>query len=114
MHYFFECPEALNFWAAFGAWWNGMTNQSIDITAKMLIIGHLENQHHRLHQALNICLIYGKWYIYTEKMNSEKILFYKFLCKLKYKIMIERIIATRNNQMRKCMVTWQEIEDFLT
>jgi hypothetical protein len=62
---------------------------------------------------LNVCLQMARWHIYTEKLNSKEPFLYKFLCMLKYKIKIEKLISLRNNNMRKYNKIWGEIEEYI-
>ena len=65
-------------------------------------------------QALNVCVIMAKWYIYKSKLNETQPFFYQFLCDLKYFLNIEKIIAIRSNKMQHYIQTWQNIDDNLT
>ena len=110
-HYFYGCEETKIFWNSFKNWWNNMTNENITITMQSAVVGII-NQGAR-HERLNACLQLARWYIYTEKLNLKDTFLYRFLCLLKYKINIEKIICQKNNQISKFNKLWQEIEEYL-
>jgi hypothetical protein len=88
-----------------------MTRDQTTITMEMALIGVLDKHPHL--DKLNACLQIARWYIYLEKLNQNATFLYKFLCILKYKIKIERIICQRSNQMRHFERIWQDIEEHL-
>ena len=111
-HHIFSCTDTLRFWNTFERWWNNMTNEMITIDTKMVILGDLKSKNPN--NRLNACILLAKWYIYVEKLNNNNTFFYKFLCHLKYKIRIEKIILTRKNIPIKFTELWGQIEDFIT
>jgi hypothetical protein len=82
------------------------------LDAKTIILGIYKNR--TKNEQLNACIILAKWHIYKNKLNQEKIFFYKFLCELKYFLMIEHTIALRNDKIGTYETTWQKIADNLT
>jgi hypothetical protein len=55
----------------------------------------------------------ARWYIYIEKLNQEEPSLYKFLCHLRYKIKIEKLIYLRNNQSAPFELLWGDIETYI-
>jgi hypothetical protein len=88
-----------------------MENENIQITKEVAIIGIMSVTQET--NKLNACLQLARWYIYCEKLNQTSCFLYKFLCLLKYKIKIERLICQGNNQMSQFRILWQGIEDHL-
>jgi hypothetical protein len=111
-HYLVECEQANNFWNSFTRWWNNSTNSNIKLDRKDILAGVLGNKYKN--NLLNACILLGKWHIYKTKLHQADIFFYRFLCDLKYYLMIEKTIALKNNNISKYSVLWQEIEDQLT
>ena len=64
-------------------------------------------------EMLNACLQLARWYIYTERIKQKSTFLYRFLCYLKYKIKIEKMICQKNNQMKFFEKTWQKMEEHL-
>ena len=89
-----------------------MMDQKIYLDQKTIIVGSIENNEN--FESLNACLLIAKWHIYKNKLNNDDIFFYKFLCELKYALMIEQSIALRNNRLQKYNEIWQKIENNLT
>ena len=112
MHYFCECYQMVTFWSSFSRWWENMMNQRIQLDQKTILVGCITNNNN--FESLNACILIAKWHIYKNKLNNDLIFFYKFLCELKYAIMIEKNIAVRNNQLQKHNEIWGKIEDHLT
>jgi hypothetical protein len=84
----------------------------VKIDKKIVVMGDFVSKNQNSH--LNACILIAKWYIHIEKLNNNKIFFYKFLCHLKYKIRIEKIIFTRNNNRTKLLELWGQIEENIT
>ena len=110
-HYFYECNETRNFWLSLQNWWNIMENDHIIITKEYALLGIINSNEKS--DKLNACLQLARWYIYTEKLNSQQPFWYKFLCRLKYKIKQEKAICQGNNQMKFFELIWQGIEDHI-
>jgi hypothetical protein len=111
IHYFYECEEVQLFWKSFCNWWNNMMNDRLVIDKTIAIIGKIERNKKK--DQLNALLQLARWYIYTEKLNYQNPFLYKFLCHLKYKIIIEKIIYLRNNNMSGFNKMWEEVEEYI-
>jgi hypothetical protein len=110
-HFFYSCPDTRQFWSSFQNWWNLMEDETIIVTKEMAMVGitdpvqNIDN--------LNACLLLARWYIYTEKLNDKTTFFYNFLCRLKFKIKIEKLICHNNYQMLQYIKRWQKIEEYI-
>jgi hypothetical protein len=111
-HYFYECQTLQRFWNSFTRWWKNVTNISITLDKKIIIFG-ITNMHTK-NNLLNACILLAKWHIFKNKLNQSQIFFYKFLCDLKYYLVIEKSIALRNNRLLAYQGLWQELEQHLT
>jgi hypothetical protein len=111
LHYFFECKEVRLFWKGLKNWWNAMMNNNLEINKTNSVIGIMGKN--ELKDKLNAVLQLARWYIYTEKLNIQQPFLYKFLCQLKYKIKLEKIIYARNNQTAKFNTMWEQIEEHI-
>ena len=80
---------------------------NIDLSTAMMGIKHLKKD------SLNACLLLARWYLHTDKLNLQQPFLYRFLCSLKYKIMIEKTICLRNNNLTSFNNLWREIEIYL-
>ena len=110
-HYFYECEETKIFWISIQNWWNNMMNDTLKIDKTMAMIGKIGINKKK--DILNAVLQLVRWYIYTEKLNFQNPCLYKFLCRLKYKIKIEKIIYLRNNQISRFDKMWEEIKEYI-
>ena len=111
-HYIYSCNAVLPFWNTFERWWNRMTNETKKIDKKMVILGDFVEK--KQNTRLNACLLIAKWYIYVEKLNDNQIFVYKFLCHIKNKIRIEKIIYTKKDNITKFLEVWGQIEEYIT
>jgi hypothetical protein len=76
------------------------------------MLGTLEKG--KLLERLNALLLLARWYIYTSKqIKAEEPFMYKFLCQLKYKLKIERMIALRKGSMDHFEIIWGSVETYL-
>jgi hypothetical protein len=112
IHYFGECSFLQTFWQSFANWWAEISQSRIEIDARVIMFGDVSKG--KLSDEMNACLIIAKWHIYKEKLAGNKPFFYKFLCQLKYHLVIERCIATRNNSLQKFERKWEAILDEIT
>jgi hypothetical protein len=110
IHFMYSCTDTSRFWKTFEHWWNDMMNVTIKIDKKMVIIGDMSKDN----EQLNACLLIAKWFIYCEKIHEKDVFFYKFLCHLKHKLIIEKMIYIRNNKYEKYLILWEHIEDYIT
>jgi hypothetical protein len=86
-------------------------NDNLIIDKTIAMIGKLTRNKKK--DKLNAILQLARWYLYIEKLNFQIPFLYKFLCHLKYKIKIEKIIYLRNNQITKFDLMWGEIEEYI-
>ena len=111
-HYFFECKQVEPFWNSFQIWWKNMTEEQIILDSNTVKIGITDNLNSN--EALNACILIAKWHIYKNKLNGSPIFFYKYLCDLKYHLVIEKNIALKYNKLAQHNKKWQIIEDYVT
>jgi hypothetical protein len=111
-HYLVECEPVRIFWNSFNAWWNGWNDEHITLNKQYILAGILGSK--TKNRLLNACIILAKWHIYKTKLNLSTVSFYKFLCELKYYLVVEKTIALRNENITRYTDTWQIIEDQLT
>jgi hypothetical protein len=111
-HYIVECEQVRPFWNSFTRWWNQMTKENIKLNNQIILAGMLGKKDKN--KLLNACLLLAKWNIYKTKLNLSNVSFYKYLCDLKYFLVIEKTIAIRNNKLDAFDNTWSLIEQALT
>ena len=111
-HYLVECEQVQLFWKGFNRWWNNWTEENISLNKQHILVGVLGNKIR--HKLLNACILLAKWHIYKNKLNQSEIFLYKFLCDLRYYLIIEKTIFLRNNRLNKYTEIWQTLEDNLT
>jgi hypothetical protein len=111
-HYLFQCKQVEPFWNSFKIWWKNMTEEDITLDKNKVKLGFIENL--KNNESLNACILIAKWHIYKNKLNSTPIFFYRYLCDLKYHLVIEKNIAIRQNSLQKHTKKWQTIEDYVT
>jgi hypothetical protein len=111
-HYFYECTQNKQFWKSFEIWWKNTTETNIKLSERDIMIGKLGNQ--KSLETLNASLLIAKWYIYKCKLAEEKLFFYKFLCDMKFYLIIEKTINIEQGKLDSYNKIWQNIEDILT
>jgi hypothetical protein len=89
-----------------------MTNDNLVLNKQIILAGKLGNK--TRNELLNACLMLAKWHIYKTKLDLSDIFFYKFLCDIKYYLIIEKTIALRNNKLEAYEHMWMTIEQELT
>jgi hypothetical protein len=111
-HYFAECQQLTIFWNNFAKWFARATDTYLILTLEDIIVGVTKNEKHT--DCLNACLLLAKWHIYKNKLNQTETFFYRFLCEIKYYIIVEKTIALKNNRLAQFTEMWQEVEDYIT
>ena len=111
-HYFYSCAETKLFWNSFINWWKNITNEDINLTSISIRIGILGN--YVKNETLNACILMAKWHIYKNKLNESQIFFYRFLCDIKYFLIIEKNIHLKQGKIQQYTKKWQIIEDYIT
>ena len=64
--------------------------------------------------AINAIILLAKWHVFKNKLAGTEMFFYKFLCDLKYFLIIEKTISIKQGQLYQYTQTWQQIEDYIT
>ena len=112
VHYFFACRPQMMFWRNFSTWWRNAMDEEIKLSEKEILLGYFEHTSYYL--TLNACILLAKWHIFKTKLNEDNIFFYKFLCDLKYYLLIEKSIAVRQGKLKQHDKNWRQIEDYIT
>ena len=112
IHYFCECQEVSLFWESLSKWWMGIFNVKVTFDKKTIMVGVLAQV--KKQQAINIIILLAKWYIYKNKLSNSAICFYRFICDIKYFLIIEKGIAQKNNKTHNYIQLWQQVEDYIT
>ena len=112
IHYFAECQKLRSFWNNFANWFDNATDATISLTLEDIIVG--VTKIHKNSDSLNACILLAKWHIYRNKLNESETFFYRFLCELKYYIIVEKTIAANNNRLNQFSEMWQNIENYIT
>jgi hypothetical protein len=110
-HYFCNCQQIRIFWNNFKLWWEKINEVKIVLSNKIILLGVTENI--AKNELINACIILAKWHIYKKKLDNSAILFYNYLCDLRYFISNEKSIALRNNKLTQHNLMWQAICDQL-
>jgi hypothetical protein len=116
-HFFYNCNGTNLFWNGVQNWWNNMKkennddHENITINKTLAILG-FKTRNEEIYN-LNAILQIARWHIYVEKLNNQEPSLYQFLCTLRQKIIIEKIICLRNNTMNKFNLLWGEIEEHI-
>ena len=111
-HYLYQCDSVKGFWNSFSTWWNNMTGQNIQLDIRLIMVGFTGQSVEA--KTINACLLMAKWHLYKCKLNEDSVFLYKFLCELKYSLIVEKTIALREGRLVKYNEMWQDIENYLT
>jgi hypothetical protein len=112
IHFLAECPETWLAWKQLERWWNGMTNQSIEIKEKDIMIGTVKNE--PMQEQLSQIILATKWQIYANKLLGQGTCLYQILCAIRNMITIQKLIASKKDKMQKFTEMWGDIESYLT
>ena len=89
VHYFFECPNVINFWKSLSEWLNNAikADPCINLDCCDIMLGKLSPKENTI--VINFVLLQAKWFIYCKKLNNNNIVFKEFRQKLMYRLQIE-------------------------
>jgi exonuclease III len=111
IHHFAHCQIMTRFWNSFANWWHIMCPTCDPINDIDITIGRINGNCH--FTQLNYVLISARWYIYRQKYREESCFFLEFLSELKNKLVILKLILTRNNKYEEFLLKWGELFDLL-
>ena len=102
-HFFLLCPNVSMFWRSLFLWWNRISEirialDLVDLEENILFGFQLKDE---IFVCLNYCLLTAKYFIYCQRLyGNNTIDFYEYLCKLKNKLKVEKIICQRNGETK--------------
>ena len=76
-HYFYYCDSVKIFWKKVENWMNHIFSTSYNLTVLDVLLGCL-NLERKLFFAINLILLYGKYFIYKCKLNNKNLLWDHF------------------------------------
>ena len=107
-HKFWNCPSSNQFWNQLSAFWDTYMHETIVIQQKDVIFGLYENPGKI---ALNYCILYGKYYIYSQRFSSANINFVHFLHLLNRKISVFKHLSVINYKLQQFDSRWKALQD---
>jgi exonuclease III len=115
MHYLVECPDTTAIWSQLSRWWQGLTNQDINLKKRDILIGVQDRLFEiKMKEQLNEIITLTKWKIHANKQLGETTCFYQILYSIKYMISLDEVIATRTEKLQKHEEKWKLIKEHLT
>ena len=98
-HYFFYCNQSKRFWSSVERWLVQMyeVNIPLKITDVLFGIPYKKTQDDIM-PILNFVIMYGKWFIYTQRQDKREIFFLNFLQYLKHVLKIEEQVSINKNK----------------
>ena len=94
-HYFYYCQGCREFWEKIQTWINSLYDSELQINVEQVIFGYLTENAYFVQ--LNYCILYGKWFIYRQKLNEKLINFSNYQATLRNILSVELHIARQNN-----------------
>ena len=100
-HYFVKCPNVNRFWTSFFQWWNLHVGDQFHYpdypNEKEILFGVPLSDDNSI--VLNFCIIYGKFYIYKQRLFGGNLLSLDtFLAILRFQLQIEEKIHISNDR----------------
>ncbi len=96
IHFFIYCENTKQFWTSFYKWWTNISEFNIErneIFEECTLFCYPDEED--IIQILNYCMLLAKYFIYTNKLNSNNTPdLYSYFVLLKRKLYIEKTICT--------------------
>ena len=110
-HYLYECEPVRSFWASIEKWWNEVSTCPVVLSKKHVIFGiHYDLTYYG---AVNYVILFGKMYIYRQKMNSKNLCIDFFINELKFKIELEKTMCKKNGNLSMFNQKWYSVKEEL-
>lgn len=115
VHFFYYCPATVDFWDSLALWLT--SNSDVisfpeDIEEPEFLFGI--NDRGDDAKRLNFILLYGRFYIYKQKVfGNGELDTYKFLVELKNLLLIERLACIQEGSLRRKFAIWKQFYDEL-
>lgn len=108
-HFFYGCQETKVFWASLGKWLrhnSAIVTLPRNISEIEFLLGIIDTD--EMDFRLNFLLLFGKFYIYKDKVFGEGRLDpYQFLVELKNVLVMEKMACAREHSLKKKFTKWQ-------
>ena len=92
-HHFYECNHVYRFWTAVENWWKITLQMSIPLNAKHVLFGMPNPNEDKIIDVLNLCILYGKWYISECKKNNTQLFLPNYIRMVKGKLTTEKTLS---------------------
>ena len=112
-HYFAKCPRVELFWGYLKKWFLRNFEFVINFTPLDILLGIPNFDRNVDIDILNFVILYAKYFIYTCKKFNVSIDLYKFLVKLKTRIVIEEYRCKMYNKIQEFENKWSRLADIL-
>jgi len=99
-HHLYSCQVSIEFWNKFCNWLNNIYEIRIKFTECEILFGFEWYDDHVL-KSINYLILIAKWFINKKKSLQEEISFIQFLCIIKDKIEILKIIFLKENKLEE-------------
>lgn len=106
-HFIFSCPHIRIFWNELFTWWHQITLTNIQLECMDIIFGINNPEHDNVLNALNFCILYGKYYIYRNNLNNNLVSFKFFKQELNMRLKLERSILLQNGKSVEYNDNWR-------
>ncbi len=97
-HHFFTCETSKYLWASLTRLWQNSIGVGIVLSEIDIILGCPNENNDDTINALNFCIIFGKWYIAKCKLEKKKCNFIEFVRLLKKRLATEEYICNIQSQ----------------
>ena len=79
-----------DFWKAVTTWWKTILDFTITLKEEYVLFGIPNLQENNDIDFMNLCLLYGKWYIYKCKISQTNLCLLEFIKNVKDKLHTEK------------------------
>ena len=89
-HYFYHCRDTMAFWKSVQTWLRAIIGVEIHLNVDEVLFGIYNANNDNVFDIYNMCILHGKWFIYTCKRDERQICFLTYIKFIKNKLQIEK------------------------
>lgn len=106
-HHLFKCNHLQHFWQQLFDCIYVKTNLRINLSVPDILFGLYNEMDDDTLKIYNFCILLAKDYIYNCKINMKTVCYNEYINKLRFRLEIEKHIATTSNSINDFQKTWR-------
>ena len=95
-YYFYTCTDVNTLWTSIQHWWKSVLDTAIKIDVNSILFGIANTEDDCTINIVNLCILHGKWNIYSCKNDNVELFILNYIKMVKDKLCIENVRCELN------------------